>query len=179
MQGTEERNRAIARRFVDEVFNRGNTKAYDELVADDYINHNPPVPGLPGSKVGFQEAVILTRDAFPDVHVSIEDMLTEGDRVMFRDTTTATHQGEFQGIPASGKRLAWTEMHFFRIRDGQIAEHWANFDQLGILVQMDVFPSPADSAGHAAGSHSSGPTMNISASGGVTLQVPPPTQDMK
>jgi steroid delta-isomerase-like uncharacterized protein len=144
MATNEESNRAIARRFVDEVFNHGNTKAYDELIADDYINHNPPVPGLPGSKAGFRQAVTLTREAFPDVHVSIEDMLAEGDRVMFRDTTTATHRGEFQGIPASGRELAWTEMHFFRVRDGQIAEHWANFDQLGILVQMGAVPSPGE-----------------------------------
>jgi steroid delta-isomerase-like uncharacterized protein len=136
MPATEETNKAIARRFVDEVFNKGDSRAYDELVADDYINHNPPVPGLPGTKTGFQQAVILTRQAFPDVQVSIEDMLAEGDRVMFRDTTTATHQGEFQGIHASGKKLTWTEMHFFRIRDRQIAEHWANFDQLGILIQI-------------------------------------------
>jgi steroid delta-isomerase-like uncharacterized protein len=112
------------------------------LVADNYTNHNPPVPGLPGSKAGFQQAVILTRGAFPDVRVDIEDMISEGDRVMFRDTATATHRGEFQGIPATGKHLAWTEMHFFRIADGRIAEHWAKFDQLGILIQMGAVPSP-------------------------------------
>ena len=131
-----ETNRAVARRFVAEVFNAGNAHAYDELVADDYVNHNPPVPGLPGTKAGFLQAVLATRQAFPDVHVDIEDMIAEGDRVMFRDTARATHRGDFQGIAATGRTLAWTEMHFFRIRDGQIAEHWANFDQLGILVQM-------------------------------------------
>jgi steroid delta-isomerase-like uncharacterized protein len=138
---SEERNKAIAARFVEEVFNKGNTQAYDELVADEYINHNPPIPGLPGSKPGFQQAVLATRQAFPDV--SIEDMLAKGDRVMFRDTTTATHAGDFQGIPATGKHLTWTEMHFFRIAAGRIAEHWANFDQLGILIQMGAVPSPS------------------------------------
>lgn len=135
-----ETNRTVARRFVAEVFNAGNERAYDELVADDYLNHNPPIPGLPGTKAGFLQAVLTTRQAFPDVQVSIEDMIAEGDRVMFRDTARATHQGEFQGIAATGRALSWTEMHFFRIRDGRIAEHWANFDQLGILVQMGAIP---------------------------------------
>lgn len=144
MGSTQEQNKTIAMRFVDQVFNSGNRPGYDDLVADDYLNHNPPIPGIPGTKEGFWEAVTATRQAFPDVHVGIEDMLAEGDRVMFRDTTHATHQGDFQGIPASGKQLRWTEMHFFRISDGRIAEHWANFDQLGILVQMGAIPLPAE-----------------------------------
>jgi steroid delta-isomerase-like uncharacterized protein len=135
-------NKSIARRFVDEVFNKGNLSAYDELVADDYVNHNPPIAGIPGTKEGFKQAVILTRHAFPDVRVEIEDMLAEGDRVTFRDTTGATHKGNFGPIAATGKKLVWTEMHFFRVSGGKIVEHWANFDQLGILTQMGVVPSP-------------------------------------
>jgi steroid delta-isomerase-like uncharacterized protein len=143
MSSTQEANKAIARRFVDEVFNAGNAGAYADLVTDDYVNHNPPIPGLPGTKDGFMQAVRTTREAFPDVHVGIEDMIAEGDRVMFRDTARATHLGDFQGVPASGRELTWTEMHCFRIRDGRIAEHWANFDQLGILMQMRALPAPA------------------------------------
>jgi steroid delta-isomerase-like uncharacterized protein len=142
MHSAEARNKAIVSRFVEEVFNNGNAEAYGELVADDYVNHNPPIPGLPGSKAGFRQAVTVTREAFPDVHVTVEDILAEGDKVMFRDTTTATHRGDFQGIPATGKHLNWTEMHFFRIADGRIAEHWANFDQLGILIQLGAVPTP-------------------------------------
>jgi steroid delta-isomerase-like uncharacterized protein len=138
----QDANKSLAKRFVEEVFNPGNMDIYDQLVADDYLNHNPPIAGLPGTKQGFRQAVVLTRQAFPDVHVGIEDMLAEGDRVMFRDTVKATHKADFQGIPATDKRLTWTEMHFFRIAQGKIIEHWANFNQLGILVQLGVLPRP-------------------------------------
>jgi steroid delta-isomerase-like uncharacterized protein len=121
----------------------GGPRPNDDLVTDDYVNHKPPIPGLTGTKDGFMQAVRTTREAFPDVHVGIEDMIAEGDRVMFRDTARATHLGDFQDVPASGRQLAWTEMHFFRIRDGRIAEHWANFDQLGILMQMGAVPASA------------------------------------
>jgi steroid delta-isomerase-like uncharacterized protein len=140
MAHTQDQNKMLARRFVDEVFNAGNREAYDQLVADDYVNHNPPVPGVPGTKEGFWQVVTATRAAFPDVRVVPEDMLAEADRVMFRDSVSATHLGAFQGIEATGKRLAWTEMHFFRVGDGRIAEHWANFDQLKILIEMGGLP---------------------------------------
>ena len=143
MSSIQDTNKAVARRFVTDVFNSGNAEAYDALVADDYVMHNPPIPSLPGTKAGFFEAVRLTRQAFPDVHVDIEDVIAENDRVMFRDTTRATHRGDFQGIPATDRQLQWTEMHFFRVRDGQVVEHWANFDQLGILMQMGAVPVPA------------------------------------
>lgn len=141
MAHIQDENKLLARRFVDEVFNAGNREAYDQLVADDYVNHNPPVPGVPGTKEGFWQVVTATREAFPDVLVVPEDMLAEADRVMFRDSVSATHLGAFQGVGATGKRLAWTEMHFFKVGDGRIVEHWANFDQLKILMEIGGLPA--------------------------------------
>jgi steroid delta-isomerase-like uncharacterized protein len=135
-----ETHKAIARRFAERLFNHGDAAAYDELVADGYVHHNPPIPGVPGTKDGFWQAVVLTRKAFPDVHVEIQDVLAEGDRVLFRDVAKATHAGDFLGIPATGRALSWTEMHLLRIANGRVIEHWTNFDQLGILVQMGVVP---------------------------------------
>jgi steroid delta-isomerase-like uncharacterized protein len=146
MPSMQEENKALAQRFVDHVFNAGDRDVYDQLVADDYVNHNPPVPGVPGTKEGFWQVVIATRAAFPDVRVAPEDMLAEGDQVMFRDTVHATHLGAFQGIDATGRRLSWTEMHFFRVSNGRIVEHWANFDQLKILMEIGGLPGAAADA---------------------------------
>jgi steroid delta-isomerase-like uncharacterized protein len=123
------------------VFSRGDLAVYDELVADDYVNHNIPVPGIPGTKDGFRSLVIATRSAFPDLAVEIQDIVTEGDFVVFHDHVTATSTGEFFGVPPSGTTVDWTEIHFLRVRDGQIVEHWTNFDQLGILRQLGAIPA--------------------------------------
>jgi predicted ester cyclase len=116
-------------------------QAFDEVFADNYVNHNMPVVGVPGTKAGFRQVVEATRHAFPDVHVQIQDMVSEGDFVVFHDTTQATSQGDLLGIPPTGKQVAWTEIHFLRIVDNHIVEHWNNFDQLGILRQLGAIPS--------------------------------------
>jgi len=137
---TLEANKAVARRLADEVFSQGNMKTFDEIFADRYVNHTMPVPGIPGTKAGFQQVVLATRTAFPDVTVHVKDVVAEGDFVVFRDVVHATSRGAFMGIPPNGKRLEWTEIHFLRIADGRIVEHWANFDQVGILRQLGVLP---------------------------------------
>jgi predicted ester cyclase len=95
-----------------------------------------PVSGIPGTKEGFRKVVEATRQAFPDVKVHIEDMISENDLVVFHDTATATSEGEFLGVPPTGGRVEWTEIHFLRVRGNRIVEHWNNFDQLGILRQL-------------------------------------------
>jgi len=135
-----EANKIVARRLADEVFSKGNLETYDEIFADNYVNHSMPVPGIPGTKAGFKQVVTATRQAFPDVHVDVMNMVAEGDFVVFHDSVRATSRGDFLGIPANGKRLEWTEIHFLCIRNGKIVEHWANFDQLGILKQLGAIP---------------------------------------
>jgi steroid delta-isomerase-like uncharacterized protein len=137
-----ETNKVVARRLAEEVFSRGNMRTLDEILAADYVNHNMPVPGIPGTKEGFKQIVAATRQAFPDVHVNVKDVVAEGDLVVFRDTVQATSRGDFFGVPANGKRLEWSEIHFLRMANGQIVEHWTNFDQLGILRQLGAIPSP-------------------------------------
>jgi predicted ester cyclase len=94
------------------------------------------MPGVPGTREGFRQVVLATRQALPDVHVEIEQMVSEGDIVVFHDHAAATSQGEFMNISPTGKRLQWTEMHMLRVRGDQIVEHWANFDQLSMLQQL-------------------------------------------
>ena len=137
---TLEANKAVARRLANEVFSQGNMKTFEEIFADDYVNHTMPVPGIPGTKAGFQQVVQATRAAFPDVQVDVKDVVAEGEFAVFRDVVHATSRGAFMGIPPNGKRLEWTEIHFLKILDGRIVEHWANFDQVGILRQLGVLP---------------------------------------
>lgn len=137
----QEANNPVARRLADEVFSRGDMRTFDEIFAENYVNHNMPVPGVPGTKKGFRQVVLATRKAFPDVRVKAADIVAEGDFAVFHDTVQATSQGDFLGIPPTGKRLEWTEIHFLRIAEGRIVAHWGNFDQLGILIQLGAIPA--------------------------------------
>ena len=135
-----EANKAVALRLANEVFSQGNLRTFDEIFADGYVNHTMPVPGVPGTKDGFKQVVLATRAAFPDVRVDVKDVVAEGDFAVFRDVVHATSRGEFMGVPPNGKRIEWTEIHFLKIVGGRIVEHWANFDQVGILRQLGVLP---------------------------------------
>ena len=98
-------NKALTRRFIDEVFSKGNLAAVDELVADDFVDHSPP-PDVPPDKVGMKQIVEMFRSAFPDLTVTVEDMVAEGDKVAVRVVTHGTHQGELMGIAATGRTVA-------------------------------------------------------------------------
>ena len=137
----QEANKKVALRLAADVFSKGDMKAFDELFAPDYVMHNMPVPNIPGTKEGFSQLVLATRHAFPDLQVHVDDVVAEGDFAVFHDHVEATSKGDFLGVPPNGKRIAWTEIHFLRIINGKIVEHWTNFDQLGILVQLGAIPS--------------------------------------
>ena len=126
----------VARRLAEEVFSRGDMRTFDEIFAESYRHHNMPVPDIPGTKEGFRRLVMATRHAFPDVKVQIENVTEEGDLVVFNDSVEATSRGDFLGVPPTGRPLRWTEIHMLRVVGGKIVEHWANFDQLGILKQL-------------------------------------------
>jgi steroid delta-isomerase-like uncharacterized protein len=134
-------NKQVAKRLAEEVFSKGNMEAFNEIFADSYVMHNMPVPNIPGTKEGFRKLVLATRHAFPDVKVHIDDMVAEGDFAVFHDHVEATSSGDFMGVPPNNKRIAWTEIHFLRIVNGKIEEHWTNFDQFGILRQLGAIPS--------------------------------------
>lgn len=131
----------VASRLADDVLTNGDMDALDEILSEDYVNHHMPVPGIPGTKAGFRQLVEATRHAFSDLKVHVQDIVAEGDLVVFHDYVTAKSVDDFFGVPPSGKPLEWTEIHFLRVADGQIVEHWTNFDQLGILVQLGAIPA--------------------------------------
>ena len=146
-----EENKAIARRGY-EAINQNNLDALDEVVASDITDHNPSpgqAPGLEGVKQWFSSL----HTAFSDFHVDVEDMIAEGDKVVARVTGSGTHQGEFMGIAPTGNRIEFSGIDILRIAEGKVAEHWGNFDNLGMLQQLGAIPEPGQQPG---GSLSSG-----------------------
>ena len=139
----QEQNKAIARRLyqtVTEGLKRGNLDAMDEFVARDVRDHNPDPgqgPGLEGLKRWF----LSLRDSFPDLHVTVEDMIGEGDKVVTRSTFRGTHRGDFQGMPASGKQIAVEVIDILRLENGKIVERWGQSDQLGMMQQLGMAPA--------------------------------------
>jgi steroid delta-isomerase-like uncharacterized protein len=133
-----EQNKSLARRFYD-IFNSGNTQALDEVAATDYMQHSP---GLPPGLEGVKMFMGMFRAAFPDAKLQVEALLAEGDRVSGRWTVRGTQQGELQGIPPTGKTVMITGIDIWRVENGKLAEHWDNWDQLGMMQQLGVVPMP-------------------------------------
>lgn len=139
-------NKAIMQRYFEEAWNKGNLSVLDEIVSPDYVNHNPPVPGLPPGPEGLKPVFQAGRAAFPDLHYTIEEQIADGDKVVTRWTSRGTHRGELMGIPATGKQVNITGIHIARIVGGKIVEHWRQSDDLGMLQQLGVVPSPGQSS---------------------------------
>jgi steroid delta-isomerase-like uncharacterized protein len=140
-----EQNKKIVHRYVEEVSNRRNVDAIGELISDNYIHHYDD--GTTSKVRGpdyVKESVSSVGSAYPDAHFTIEDMIAEGDKVVYRWTATGTHQGEDMGIAATGKRVTLTGITILRIEDGKIAERWASEDTLGMMRQLGVIPAPGD-----------------------------------
>jgi steroid delta-isomerase-like uncharacterized protein len=137
-----EENRALIQRFVGEVFNRGNLDVVDEIYAPVYVGHTAGFPEQIHGPEGVKEFVELYRSAFPDLHTTIEDIVTEGDKVAYRWTAVGTHRGGLLGVPPSNNRVELKGITIERIEDGKIVETYNNFDQLGMLRQIGAFPAP-------------------------------------
>ena len=112
----------------------------DELVAPDFVSHSAP-PGLPAGPEGVKVWVQFFKTAFPDVYSVVDDVITEGDRVVERFHAGGTHRGDFFGIPPTGRSGEITGINIFRVVDGKVVEHWGNSDDLGLMQQLGVIPS--------------------------------------
>ncbi len=139
-----EANKAVVIQLYQEVFNKGDLDLADKLIAPNAINHDPQQPpGVPSGPQGLKVAVTMLRNAFPDDHHTIDDLVAEGDKVVVRTTHSGTHQGSFLGLAPTGKHIINTSIHIFRIASGKIVEVWANRDDLGVLQQLGAIPAPA------------------------------------
>ena len=138
-----EQNVAASLRIPNEMFNDGKLSAGDEVVAADYSEHANVPPGLPPGLPGLKLFVGALRAAFPDFQYTVEDIIAQGDKVVVRLTARGTQRGDFAGIPATGKQASWTEIHICDMADGKMVEHWVVQDQLSMLQQLGVIPTPA------------------------------------
>jgi steroid delta-isomerase-like uncharacterized protein len=136
-----EEYKAVVRRFIDEVWNGNVIDVIDEIIAPDAVDHNPNPGQAPGS-AGVKQVVSMFRAAFPDLRMELHDQIAEGDKVVSRWTISGTHQGAFAGIPATGKPVAMSGIDVIRVTDGKMVEHWLAIDQLGMLQQLGVVPTP-------------------------------------
>lgn len=135
----EEKNKAIIHRHVEEVFNQGDLSFVDRIIADDYVCHFTESIKFEGVE-GFKQIVMAARNAFPDLHYTIEDVVAEGDKLAVCYTWTGTHQGVFLGIPATGKQITMKEAIFYHFQDGKEVEALPYVDMLAIYRQLGVSP---------------------------------------
>jgi steroid delta-isomerase-like uncharacterized protein len=140
-----EENKAIVRRWVAEAWNNGDFSSAAELYPPEYVLHFGSAPESRGSAglVGFIQAY---RSAFPDIRMTIEDLIAEGDKVVWRIVTTGTQHGALMGIPPSGQGIRVGAIVVSRFAGGKWVEDWVNNDDLGLLQQIGAIPTPEAAA---------------------------------
>ena len=137
-----ETNKALVREFYEEI-DKGNIEALDALVAENYIDHNPPpFPGLASGREGVKQSFRIFLQATPGRH-QIEDQIAEGDRVVTRLTSYGKHEGDLPGAPRTGNDLKMTSITIHRIANGQLVEKWSEKDVMGFLQQIGLMPRMA------------------------------------
>ena len=135
-----EDNKALMSRFLEEVFNKKNLAAIDEFIAPNQVDHTLP-PFLPATPEGTKRAIDIFLKAFPDVHLTVEDMIAKGDKVVIRYTSRGAQKGAFMSIPPTGKQITVSSIIIARIADGKIVEEWGLDDQMGMLQQLGIIPA--------------------------------------
>jgi len=140
-----EENMQIVRRIYEEVFDKHNLAVLDELYATDFVYHSPGNPDL--NREGLKQGLSAYVAAFPDVGMTIEDIFAAGDRVAVRFTARGTHQGEYMGVPPTGKQVTITSILIHRLAGGKMVEDWEWEDQLGVLRQLGLVSLPEEAKG--------------------------------
>jgi steroid delta-isomerase-like uncharacterized protein len=138
-----EQNKALFRRFAEQLATQGNLSVIDELVALDFVEHEPLPPGVPASREGVKQLFSMLGSGFPDLQITFHDMIAEGDKVVAIMTWSGTHKGEFMGIPATGKPVSFQVIDIVRIADGKLVEHWGQMDMMAMMQQVGAIPAPA------------------------------------
>ena len=140
-----EENKAIARRALEEIFSaQGDLDVAYEIIAPNFVGHDPASPEDIRGPEGVKEFASMYRNAFPDVQMSLEDQVAEGDMVVTRWIASGTHQGDIMGIAPTGNRVTVAGTSVERIVEGQIEETWDNYDALGMMQQIGAIPSPEE-----------------------------------
>ena len=137
----EARNKEVTRRFSAEVGGAGNAALADELIAPALVEHTPFPSATPGLE-GHKQVLATFRSAFPDLKVTVDDVIGEGDMTFLLWHGDGTHTGEMMGIPATGKKVHVTGMDILKLENGKIKERWAEISAMSLMMQLGVIPSP-------------------------------------
>ena len=139
-----EENKAVVRRMLDELFNKGNLDFAAEIIAPDFVEHDPNMPEELHGPEEFKGYVATYRSAFSDIHIAVEDQVAEGDKVATRWMGTGTHDGELMGMAPTGRPVRVAGMDVSRITGGKIAESWSSYDMMGMMQQLGAIPAPEE-----------------------------------
>jgi steroid delta-isomerase-like uncharacterized protein len=141
-----EANKSLVRRLIEEAINKGNFKVVDEILSTDYV-YREPTAGEKRGRAGYQEVVSMYRNAFPDIKLTIEEQIAEGDKVVTRTNGAGTHRAELFGTAPTGKRVSGvTGICVTRIDNGKVVEDNWVYDALGMMRQLGVVPDVAAKA---------------------------------
>ena len=138
---SEQDNKAVVRRYYDEVLNLRTIDLLDELAVEDYVEHDP-FPGQGNGLADLKARVAGLCSAFNPLQFTIQDVIAEGDKVVVRWTYAGTHSGSFMGIPATGKEFGIAGIDIHVVTGGKLAEHWHVVDQLAQMQQLGLIPQP-------------------------------------
>jgi steroid delta-isomerase-like uncharacterized protein len=139
-----EEDKAVVRRFVEEVMNEGNLEVADELISPGHVNHDPTALEVPPGPEGIKQLIGMYRSAFPDIHFSTGEMFAVDGRVTHRWTFTGTHEGEMMGVEPTGKGVEVSGVEINHVEGGRISESWTVSDALGLMQQLGLTPQPGD-----------------------------------
>ncbi|KRT73352.1 MAG: hypothetical protein XU12_C0010G0090 [Deltaproteobacteria bacterium CSP1-8] len=139
---SKEQNKALLSRIIKEVFNQGKISLIDDLLAPGFVEHEELPPGIPPGREAVKQHCTLFRSAFPDLKVTIDDTIAEGDKVAVRCTWSGTHEGEFMGIPPTGKSVSFGVIDIVRIAGGKVVEHWGQMDAMRMMQQLGAISTP-------------------------------------
>lgn len=133
---TEEQNKEMVRTYFNEVWNKGKVSVLDTLLSSDYTNHTPSTPNPPRGPNGLKPIVLAIRQAFPDLHYEIKDLIATKDRVVARVVMSGTQTGPLFGIPPTGKHIEVNQINIEAIEQGRIKDHWRVTDELTLMKQI-------------------------------------------
>jgi predicted ester cyclase len=133
---------ALFRRWIDEAWNRGDLAVLDEIVAPGFVRHAPGEPREWRGPEGMKQFITVFRTGFPDLHITVDDVVAAGEKVAYRGTATGTHRGELMGIAPTGKPVTIPYLVLARVAGGRFQEDWLNYDALGMLQQLGALPAP-------------------------------------
>ena len=137
---SQEQNKQVFRTVVEQAYSKGNVEVLDTAFAPNFVEHQAGI--MPPTAEGVKRSIAFLRGAFPDLTLTIEEIVDSGDKTWARITARGTHQGPFMGLPPTGKPVTITVMDVCRFENGQIVEHWGVADQLALMAQIGALPRP-------------------------------------